>query len=447
MVSLDGIASGLDTTALIDSLMAVEAIPRTILTNKVSSTQTLISALQTLNTRVASVTTTAENLAKAGSLALTKGTSTDDSIAVATKQGAAPGSMAITVDAVAARQVSVSKSMTSWGGDSTLDITRGGTTQTIALDPTSIDSVVKSINDSATAGITALKVRSGTAADGTAQYRIQLSSKDTGAAATFTTSLDTDLVTAASDAQLTLWADSPDPAVRTTITSSTNTFAEVLPNVDITVSKKTTAAATIAVSSDVDAQTAAAKKLVDDINSVFSLITANSTVTSTTSSTGASSTKAGIFTGDSTARSVRTGLTEAISYPVNDRSPSEIGIELQRDGTIKFDDAAFKEALAKDPAAVQSTLSAIAARVQKVGDAASDKFDGTITGRITGQQNLVKSLGDQVLSWDDRLASRRSTLERTYAQLEVQLSNLQSQQTWLQGQLATLGTNNTGAKK
>lgn len=444
MVSLDGIASGLDTTALIDSLMAVEAIPRTILTNKVSSTQTLISALQTLNTRVAAVTTTSENLAKAGSLALTKGSSTDDSIAVVAKQGASAGSMAITVDSVASRQVSVTDAMSSWTGGASLSITRDGTTQSVTLDTTSLDSVVKSINDSTTAGVTAVKVRAGTATDGTALYRLQLSSKETGAAAAFTTDVSTTTAQTASDATITLWAGS---AAAQTVSSASNTFSDVLPSVDITVSKKTTAAATIAVSSDVDAQTAAAKKLVDDINSVFSLITANSTVTSTTTSTGSSATKAGIFTGDSTARSVRTNLTEAISYPVNDRSPSEIGIELQRDGTIKFDDVAFKEALAKDPAAVQATLSAIATRVQEVGETASDKYEGTITSRITGQQNLVKSLGDQVLSWDDRLASRRSTLERTYAQLEVQLSNLQAQQTWLSGQLATLGTNNTGANK
>jgi flagellar hook-associated protein 2 len=50
----------------------------------------------------------------------------------------------------------------------------------------------------------------------------------------------------------------------------------------------------------------------------------------------------------------------------------------------------------------------------------------------------VKSLNDQVTGWDTRLASRRSTLERTWAQLEVTLNRLQSQGDWLSSQLATL---------
>ena len=42
-LALDGLASGLDTTALIKSLMQVEAIPQNILKNKVASTQTMVS--------------------------------------------------------------------------------------------------------------------------------------------------------------------------------------------------------------------------------------------------------------------------------------------------------------------------------------------------------------------------------------------------------------------
>ena len=47
-ISLDGLASGLDTTALISSIMQSEAIPQTLLKNKSYDVQTMVSALQGL---------------------------------------------------------------------------------------------------------------------------------------------------------------------------------------------------------------------------------------------------------------------------------------------------------------------------------------------------------------------------------------------------------------
>ena len=80
---------------------------------------------------------------------------------------------------------------------------------------------------------------------------------------------------------------------------------------------------------------------------------------------------------------------------------------------------------------------------QRVADAAktaSDPYSGTLTMKIQGEQSVVKSLNDQITDWDSRLADRRSTLEKTYANLEVQLSQLQSQSSWLTGQLSSLPT-------
>jgi flagellar hook-associated protein 2 len=83
-------------------------------------------------------------------------------------------------------------------------------------------------------------------------------------------------------------------------------------------------------------------------------------------------------------------------------------------------------------------VQAIASRVAAVATGVSDKYDGQITSRINGQQDLVDSMNSQVGDWDRRLAARRSSLERTYAALEVQLSGLKSQSSWLTSQLASL---------
>ena len=69
-ISLDGLASGLDTTALISSMMQVEAIPQTLLKNKSSGIQSMVSALQGLNSKVAALATQATAAAKPGALDL-----------------------------------------------------------------------------------------------------------------------------------------------------------------------------------------------------------------------------------------------------------------------------------------------------------------------------------------------------------------------------------------
>src|SRR5690554_7916746 len=67
-LAVDGLSSGLDTTALLNGLMQVEAIPQTLLKRKVSGTQTTINALQQLNSKIASLATLDKETAKPGSL-------------------------------------------------------------------------------------------------------------------------------------------------------------------------------------------------------------------------------------------------------------------------------------------------------------------------------------------------------------------------------------------
>ena len=105
---------------------------------------------------------------------------------------------------------------------------------------------------------------------------------------------------------------------------------------------------------------------------------------------------------------------------------------------MEFDADKFAAALSADPAATQAAVQEIASRIQVAAAAASDKYDGQITSQIKGQQGLVTDMNNQIEDWDVRLATRRATLERTYSALEVQLSNMKSQSTWLTSQLAGL---------
>jgi flagellar hook-associated protein 2 len=453
-ISLDGLSSNLDTTALITQLMQAEAVPQTLLKNKAASTNNLIAALQALNTRVASLADLASAAGKPQALDLFTASSSASSVVATVKAGANAGSIDITVGALAQGQVSVSAPMTTWSTPPTLTIVgAGGTATEITPASASLDDVAKAVNASA-AGVSATKVASGVdPVSGQPQYRLQFASKATGAASAFsvyqgsaaavTGGTATNVLTAAGaasvrsaqDASITLWAGSPAQQV---ITSATNTFADLLPGVSVTVSAVTTDPVAVTVARDDKAISNSASTLVNSLNSIFTFISQQTAVTSSASPTGGTTTSAGVLTADSTVRETEQRLMSAASLPVNGHSPSEYGISITKDGAITFDPDKFAAALAADPDTVKSAVQQLATRVSDAAAVASDKYTGVLTSKITGQQSFVSSLNKQVGDWDLRLATRKATLQKMYSDMEVQLGTLKSQQSWLDGQLSGL---------
>jgi flagellar hook-associated protein 2 len=450
--SIDGIASGLDTTNMINQLMQLEARPQSILKAKATSTQGFVTALQQLNTRLSSLTELATKTAKPLALDLYKVASSSDAATATATSSAGAGTLDFTVRQLASSQSSVTGSMTSFStAASTLTVrAKDGTTTEIATTGT-LDDVVASVNK-AGVGITATKVSAGTV-DGVQQYRLQFTAQEPGAEHGFAvfrgTAADVDAGTApdlfaesgaatvrtARNAEVVLWGGT---AAEQTITSSSNTFADILPGVSVTVSKTTTEPVSVTVSRDSDATSAKAKELVDALRGVFSFVETNTKVTP--GATASAAPTSGRFTGDSAVRGVAQSILTAATAPINGKSTAELGITLTRSGSVEFDAEKFTAALAKDPAAVKDALTQLAGRVAEAGKAASDKYDGELTRRIQSQESTVRSLNDQVSGWDTRLEKRRTTLERTYAALEVQLSKMQSQGDWLSSQLAGLPT-------
>ncbi len=175
----------------------------------------------------------------------------------------------------------------------------------------------------------------------------------------------------------------------------------------------------------------------DKVNSILSDLD--------TKTAGASgTTAAGVLAGDSTARSVRDALAETIFG--GSGSMAAYGLQTDRYGKLVFDSAKFDEAYAADPAGTMAAFTTgatpadngWAARVAAVAKSASDSVDGTITTAIQGRDSSIKQLQDSIDGWDDRLALRRSTLERRFTALETALSTMKSQGDWLAGQLASL---------
>ena len=465
---IDGLISGLDTTSLINSLMTAEAAPQTLLKTSLATTNSFVTALQSLNAKVASLATSATAAALPASWGALTATSSATSVTATASSSAQTSSLSFTVDHVASAQSSVSASVTSlaalFGGTVPTSITiahGNGAAATVSVvdltGVTTMASFASAINKATGAGVTATVVTVSPT-----QSRLQVTGSATGAASTFdlysgtVTQADVragtaptavmaraDALTTASDASITLWAGTP--AVQS-ITSASNTFSNVLTGVNLTVSALEASPVTLTVARDGTALAKLASDLVGSLGVVLGEVTSQSATTTATAADGTNTVTPGVFTGDSAARALQQALVNAASYPVNGVSPSTVGINIAKDGTFTFDAAAFATALAADPANVQSIVTSLAARVQTVASAASDPLTGTLTQKITGQQSLATSESNGVADWDTRLAMERAGLEKTYADLEVSLSNLKSQSDWLTAQFASLSssTSTTG---
>ncbi len=470
---IDGLVSGLKTSDLIAQLMQVEAAPQTLLKSKQSGVKSFVTGLQALNAKVASLAENAAKVAKPASWNAFAATSSATSVTAKAGETAQPGSVTFNVDAVAKAQVSVSR-VTADNSSLVPDIPpavtiRGGDGTLVTVQPTtgSLQDIAKAINDAADAGIKATVVRVSGGENPT--YRLQFTGTTTGTAGSFevyagTTAavqaadaleetdggaalaamrLDTTSVSEATDAQITLWKNTPAQQV---FTQSSNTFSGLLTGVDVTISKVTAAdeqPVTISVAQDTEALKKLASGLVGAMGVVLSEISSRTAITTTTNSDGTTSVTGGLFTGDSAVRSIQQQLVEAASYPIDDISPSTVGFVLGKDGTFTFDEATFTAALAADPAKVQTVISGLADRVATVAKNASDKYEGSLTLKVQGQERLVKDMGTQIEDWDRRLAVRKESLQRTYAALEVTLSNLNSQSSWLAGQLSSLSASSS----
>ncbi|MHC6219498.1 flagellar filament capping protein FliD [Arthrobacter sp. MMS24-S77] len=458
--SIDGLSSGLDTTSIINSLMSVEALPQTQLKTKLASDQTMISTLQSFNTKLAALRDLATGDSAANALNLFTASTTSPSLTATATTAATAGSIDLTVTQLAQTQVDVTAAMATWPVDGTgapahltLVDSTGKQTEIVPAS-TSLDDVVTAING-ASGGARAVKVPAGNGS-----YRLQLTATTSGAAGAFTvyqgtaaqvtagtaTDLMADpsaaVVKAAQDAKATLYAGTP---AAQTLTSSSNTFTDLLPGVSVTATAVTSAPVTVTITSDTAGIAKKAGDLVASVNDVLGFVSIYTAVSSKTDANGVTAPTGGIFTGNSTVRAVNDQVLTALAMPVNGQSPSAYGINITKSGDFTFDSAKLATALAADPAGTQAALQTIASRVADAATAATDQFSGSVTGLIKGQQAEVADLGKQISDWDQRLASRRATLQAVYTNMEVLLGGLQSQSSWLSGQIASLPKSSSGA--
>lgn len=239
-------------------------------------------------------------------------------------------------------------------------------------------------------------------------------------------------------------AGSPHPAIK--VTSSSNSFKDLMSGVTATVTK--TGGATVSVATDTSAVASSVQALVDAANAALSQIT----LTTKAGTVGADGSNAGggALNGNSTLRSLKNQILTAVTSALGGTaSAATYGVQSTREGTLSFDSGVFSKAYAADPKKTQQLLAptsvdstsssvGIAERLLAVGKGATDKTSGSLTGAIAGQNNTITDLTKRISDYDLRLAAKKSYYQKYYSNLEVALGKLQSQSSWLSSQLSSL---------
>jgi flagellar hook-associated protein 2 len=225
-----------------------------------------------------------------------------------------------------------------------------GSVAVVSTGDRSLSAVAAAING-ANMGATASAVK---VSDG--NWLLQLNSRSTGVNGTL--AIDDAVfggvgglieTSAAQDARITVGAGLGAYSV----TSMSNTFSEVMPGVSITALAESASAVTVSVSRNDSATADAVNRLVSAINTTLADINLQTKYDARTK-------KASPLTGDAGIRRLTDSVRSAVTSLVGDATTglaSLVGVDVQRDGSIKFDSAEFTTAMTADPAAVERLFS------------------------------------------------------------------------------------------
>lgn len=145
----------------------------------------------------------------------------------------------------------------------------------------------------------------------------------------------------------------------------------------------------------------------------------------------------GDFAGDSTFRGLRFAMRNDIALEVTGQAAAgpkwitDLGITIEKDGTLKLSDAdKLVAAVEEDADAVKSLFTGadgIATRLKNRIDGFVG-INGIISGRIGSIDSGIQRIKDRISSWDDRLAQREGHLRMQFARLQESMAVLQGQQ-------------------
>ena len=486
-ISSAGLGSGLDVAGIIDKLMQVERQPLAKIASKGTQLQTQLSAFGQIQSLVSSFKDSLTPLTTASNYTQMSASSSDRAAVEATASSeAVAGSYAISVSAVATGQTLVSPAgrfanSTDPVGEGRIKIRLGTWTttpdpdnpgQTLSSFAPKIDStdVVLDIGppaeslakirdkiNAANSGVVATIVRD---ASGT---RLSLVSRGTGLDAGFRITVENLDPMQAPQANLAALGYDPQnnhgsmqrtgTASNTealingiAVSSASATLDNVIDGLTIKAQKVTSAPVNVTVSRNPGVLKAQVEKFVESFNALNSFL-------GQMTGYDAQSRQGGLLQGDRTAVGLTTGLRSALSAQSaagNVGNLSALGIQFQRDGSLKLDASKFDQAM-QDPAAVQAAMapaspSAPPGLFKRIATWA-DQMAGTqgmLPGRSKSIETQIAAVGREQERAERRISQVEERLRKQYSSLDTTISQANQLQSYVSQQMSALAKSLSG---
>jgi flagellar hook-associated protein 2 len=446
--SITGLASGFDTAAIINALLAAEKVPITQLTAHQEKLQAAQAQLRSVQTGLQQLTFAAAEF-ELPSLFETSQTVTSSEpqrVGAVASSGAGVGGYQVEVKQLAN---SAQRTFTFASPAAEDTVTIDGHEYKLAAGGTAKE-LARAINSDGSSTVYAAALNSET---------IVFSTRTTGATGTEFIKVSDGAGALQEKAGTAKEGKNAEYTVDGVAgTSKSNTVTEAIPGVTLTLEGLTTTSGPVTI--DVQAPGPSTSAVEAQVQSFIK--TYNSTVEAlqkqlqTKPIEGAKEAKeygVGTLFADGEVSSLLNGMRDTMyesieGLPAGMSSPFDIGIgagaptgtapsQSSIEGLIKLEPSKLASAIAENPAAAEKMMQEWSKRLQGVINAAAAPGGG-LESRINGEEGQISELKLRITQMNESLAQRQKALVQTYAQLEAALSKNNTQLAWLNQQVESL---------
>ena len=437
-INFSGLASGLDTGAIVDSLVSIESSRADTFNERKFNTERQISTIGSLSSIMKDLDTKLESFSTKNEIRQMSVETTNENRVVVTSSGAATaGNFAMRVTNLAKNQTSQSQTYATPDagvvGTGTLDLTVGSEPLvSIAYDASdSLYEIADRITNSDA------KATASVLFDGT-DYRIMVTSEDTGVAngITFGESGDA-LGLTLGGAELIPPEDAAFSINGVAVTRPSNNVSDVITGVSLQLVGLTQvgeADTNIQVTQDTEGTKTKLQEFVDAYNKIVDVVNKELTYSGTTKD-GSS-----LF-GDSTLRQLQRTLGSNISTNYTNgtgqTSLGILGIEMDNTGKLSIDSTKLDNTLSTDPRAIDNIFAGdggndgVAKVLQDMVETYTQSSTGLLSSKTESLNSRIKVFDTQIERIQQSAAALGEQLNRQFAALEQAMSQLNSQQSYL----------------
>ncbi len=454
-ISFGGLATGLDTTALIGALMSAERAPLSRMEADKVWLNNRLAAFTEFDGKLNGFLENIKNIGDRDQYFKRQITSSSEDFFTATASNEALNntSYQVKVESLAQVQKSYSNAVDGVGNDigfssKTAQVLGTGAfvvnidgedhTIDITAENNTLEGLMQAIND-ADIGVSASIINDGT----DSPYRLTLTGQTVGSA--FTTNSSglvggtesfQDFTQSQAATQAHIIVDGLD------IYSDSNTVSEAIPGVTLDLLKAESGTDTIiSVSQDESAVKANIQAFITGYNEVVGFITGQSTM---------GETEGGILAGDSGLNSIKRHLQVTLTTLTNNsgsfKALSELGLETQKDGSITLNTETLDAAIENDLDSLVSLLTGeeedgdggLSSVFNSYLESLTSSTQGLLAGRKASITSNISRIDNRMEMAEIRLAKREETLKAQFMAMEQMVSLMNAESDFLTQQMSAI---------